>query len=134
MLRSLAPILLGLSAVLFAAFGAGFAFAPSWMASHVDLALTSPTARADVAAIYGGLELGLGAFLGLCLLRGRLRTGLLAAGLALAGIALVRGFHLAAYGGEAMLWAVLAAETAGAAMSLWLVGSVTDGGPTSAAA
>jgi hypothetical protein len=134
MTRTLARFLLGLAAVLFAAFGAGFAFAPASMASHVDLAVTSPTARADVAAIYGGLELGLGAFLALCLVRGRLHTGLLAAGLALAGIALVRGFHLAAYGGEAMLWGVLAAETAGAALSLWLVGSVGDDVPASAAA
>lgn len=131
MAPSIARILLALSAVLFAAFGAGFAVAPAWMASHVDLALTTPTARADVAAIYGGLELGLGAFLGLCLFRNRLRTGLLAAGLALAGIALVRGFHLAAYGGEPMLWGILASETAGAALALWLTGAVSDDGSPS---
>jgi hypothetical protein len=124
--RSVSRIVLGLSAVLFAAFGLAFAVAPAWMAGQVDVSLASSTGRADVAAIYGGLELGLGAYLGLCLWSGRLRTGLMAAGFALAGIAVVRGAHLAAYGGAGVLWAALAAEAAGAALALWGIRTSAD--------
>jgi hypothetical protein len=115
-----------LSAVLFAAFGAAFAVAPAWMAGQVDISVASSTGRADIAAIYGGLELGLGAFLALCLWHGRLRTGLMTAGFALAGITVVRCVHLVAYGGAGVLWAALAAEAAGAALAIWGLRTMRD--------
>jgi hypothetical protein len=124
--RSVARILLGLSAVLFAAFGAAFAVAPAWMAAQVDIVVTSPTGRADLAAIYGGLELGLGAYLALCLWKGRLRTGLTVAALALSGLALVRGVHLLAHGGATAVWAALGAEAVGAALALWGTRTAVD--------
>lgn len=122
-----ARILLFTVAAVFAAFGTAFALAPAYMAGLVDIVLPTPTARADLAATYGGLELGLAAFLFLCLRRGALGPGLLAGAWCLAGFAVVRGTHLVTGGGAGLLWAVLAAEALGAALLFWAARSVPWG-------
>ena len=85
-------VVLATAAVLFAAFGLGFALAPHPMAATIDLPLTTPTATADFVATYGGFEIGFAVFLFTCLARReRVRLGLLASGYAVAGFAVARG-------------------------------------------
>lgn len=88
---TLARLVLVLNAITFAVLGAWSLLAPATVASHIDLGLTSPTARADFMAFYGGFELGLAAFLAWCALRpARVRPGLVALGLGLSGAGLGR--------------------------------------------
>ena len=54
----LARIVLLLSALPFAGVGLAFLLQPAGMGSLVGLSLESPTADADVRAVYGGLQLG----------------------------------------------------------------------------
>ncbi len=55
-------VLLG-SALAFGGIGFAFLLAPSAMAAHVDVSLAGATADNDVRAVYGGLQLGVAAFL-----------------------------------------------------------------------
>jgi hypothetical protein len=114
-----ARVLLAAVAAVFAALGTAFALAPAYMAGLVDIVLPTPTARADLAATYGGLELGLAVYLLACLRSGAIRPGLLAAGWCLAGFAAVRGAHLVTGGGARLLWAILVAEVVGAVLLFW---------------
>ncbi len=76
---SFARIVLGLSALPFAAVGLAFLVAPTSMASLVDVDVTSPTADADVRAVYGGLQLGCAFILALASSRPEwVRSGLVA--------------------------------------------------------
>jgi hypothetical protein len=58
-----ARLVLGLSALAFAGIGAAFLLAPEAMAARVGLSLAGATAANDVRAVYGGLQLGVGACL-----------------------------------------------------------------------
>ena len=58
-----ARLVLWLSAVAFAAIGAAFLLAPVAMAARVGVSLAGATAANDVRAVYGGLQLGVGACL-----------------------------------------------------------------------
>src|SRR5919108_5202325 len=62
---SLILILIGAG---FIGFGAAFALRPARMAALTGLSLTSPTARADFVATYGGFQFGFGLFLLACAL------------------------------------------------------------------
>lgn len=92
-----AQIFLAVAGLVFAGTGATFLFAPLLapsLATH-----TAPTADAinDVRAIYGGMEIAYGVFLGLCATRPRLyEAGYLAAILlgAIAGASRFLGFAL----------------------------------------
>ncbi len=55
--------LLGLFALGFAGFGAAYALLPSDMAALTGILLANGSATIDFAATYGGLQLGLAAFL-----------------------------------------------------------------------
>lgn len=55
---------IGLCGAGFAAFGAAFLWQPAPLAARVDIHLTTPVALAEIRTVYGGLELGLGIFLG----------------------------------------------------------------------
>lgn len=129
MTPSAARSLLALAAVVYAAFGLAFALAPVGMAALVQIALPTPTARADFAATYGGLELGLAAFLAVCLRQGALAPGLLAAGCGLAGLGAVRLAYLLHGGGSGLLWALFVAEAAGAGLAFWAARRVPSGDP-----
>jgi len=59
-------IILALGGASFAAFGIWLMITPRALAA-VDLNPLSPNARAEVRAMYGGLELGIAIFLLLCL-------------------------------------------------------------------
>ena len=58
-----ARLVLGLSALAFAGIGAAFLVAPEAMAARVGVSLAGAAAANDVRAVYGGLQLGIAAFL-----------------------------------------------------------------------
>lgn len=94
-----ARILLGANAAMFLALGAWVLAAPATVAGFVALDLSTPTARAEFLAFYGGFELGFGAFLAVCALRPAwIEPGLLALGLALLLTGAARAFGIATGG------------------------------------
>lgn len=118
--------LLLLSAVTFGAFGLAFALFPTALAAYVEIVATTPSARADVAATYGGLEIGVAAFQAWCLRRGAVRTGLVAAACGFGGLGAVRLAHLVVAGGSAFVWALLAAEVVGVGLATWGARQASD--------
>jgi hypothetical protein len=117
-----ARLYVGLISLTFVGVGIAFLLAPLWGAGSVDLVLPTATARTDVRATYGGLDLGFGLFLAACSHRNEwVRPGLLAVGLALGGFAAGRLVGLAAEGGlSGLLWGLLAIELPGALLAFYL--------------
>ena len=113
--------LLGLIALGFTGFGLAFILYPHQLAAPVGISLPSGTARADFMATYGGLELGVGAFLAYCAARPeRVRLGLIAAGCTLSGFAVARVLGILIAASVAPLIHVyLAIEIAAAALAFW---------------
>lgn len=92
-------IVLALDALLFAAFGAAYWAIPQEMAAKVGVSMANGAALIDVQGIYGGLELGLGLFLGYCARSGeRTRVGLAAGSFVLCSIAASRLVAIARFG------------------------------------
>jgi hypothetical protein len=108
-------------ALVFAAFGTAFSLLPRELAALTEIELATPTARVELASLYGGMELGIAAFLAYCALdRGRVRAGLIAAAWILAGTALVRGVGVLSAGPvRPVLYLLLALEASGVALALW---------------
>lgn len=80
-----------LDALLFGAFGALYWVIPEQMAVKVGIVVTGRPGIIDLQGLYGGLEVGLAAFLIYCRQSPeRLRLGLVAGSFALAAIALSR--------------------------------------------
>lgn len=76
------------SALIFILVGAGFLLIPKQYADVLEISLPTAMARTDVRATYGGLELGFGIFLVLCVVRREwIRPGLWALALATGGFA-----------------------------------------------
>lgn len=117
-----APILvLKLTAFAFLAFGlVGLAY-PELVVGPAGVLLTVPSARAEIRAFYGGLELGFGLFLWAGALRPDLRiAATLAATCSLFGLVLARTFGLMAeqfVNGLHVGMGTL--ELVGAALNLW---------------
>lgn len=107
---------LWLSALVFAAFGVLFALDPAGWGAKVDLGVATPTARTEIRAMYGGLELGIAVFLGWCTLDpARVHPGLMAALCMFVGLALARGLSLVADpGSRSVMYPVIGAEIVGA--------------------
>jgi hypothetical protein len=83
---TLARAALLFGAVVFAGIGLGFLIVPVQWAALVEISLPTAMARTDLRATYGGFDLAVGVFLGLCALRTEwIRPGLVALGLAAAG-------------------------------------------------
>lgn len=120
----IARAVLLLSALVFGGFGLAFTVRPVALARLVDIRLESPTARIEFAAMYGGFELGVAAFLLICAREPAwVRPGLVLSGSALAGFAAVRLLGLATQpGGWPLLSVLFAAEAAGSALSFWAAG------------
>ncbi len=118
-------VILWLLAIGFAGFGVAYASWPTAMAALTDIALPNGTARIDFAATYGGVQLGLATFLGLCARareRSRTRSGLLASACVLLGLVIVRVVGLlSAAGAGAVIYLGLTIELIGAALALWAV-------------
>jgi hypothetical protein len=110
---------LAAGAVGFAGFGAALLTVPSLL-GVVDLAPPSATAASDLRAVYGGIELGVGVFLGVCAGRPAWRTpGLAAMTLALGGAAVGRLLGLTLDGAPRPIALVFGAlELAGALAAL----------------
>jgi hypothetical protein len=138
--QRLARAVLLVTALAFAGPGLGFLVAPDRLAGWLDLAPGSVTARSDLRAVMGGLELALAACLALCALRAaRLRDGLALQMLAIGGLVAGRLVSLGADGTPgALAWLLLALEIVLlafgvlAAMNLWAIGrrqsSTAEGG------
>jgi hypothetical protein len=76
------------AALVFVGIGLGFLIVPVQWAAIVEIPLPTAMARTDLRATYGGFDLAVGVFLGLCALRAEwIRPGLVALGLAAAGFA-----------------------------------------------
>lgn len=110
-------ILLVLLGLMFLGFGVAFLLRPTQMAQMVRIELPEPTARTEIRAFYGGLEIGLAVFLFVCAATGAwVQPGLLAAGLACAGPALGRTVGLVLDGRpQSVIFTILAVEVACAA-------------------
>jgi hypothetical protein len=76
------------SALIFVVVGAGFLLIPKRYGDALEISLPTAMARTDVRATYGGLELGLGIFLIICVVRREwIRPGLWALALTVGGFA-----------------------------------------------
>jgi hypothetical protein len=104
---------LSLTSLGFVGFGLAYTLWSLPMARLTGILLPTPTARIDFAATYGGLQIGFGLFLFMCVRRPAwTEPGLCAAVVSLSGLVLVRLLSLAAVGGEAtvVIWVGLALE------------------------
>ena len=115
----LSSVSLSLAAVAFVGAGLAFVAAPGLLAL-VDLVPTTATARSDVRAVFGGLELGVGAWLALCVRRPAWhRPALVAQALAFGGLAAARLLSLGLDGvPRAVTFALWVPELAGMALAL----------------
>ena len=110
----LTTAVLCLAGLMYLGFGVAFLIAPGPLADLVHLSVEHPVARTEIRAFYGGLEVGFGIFLLLCLwVRGAARTGALALALVAGCTVLGRVVGLAVdhSAGSTML-AILAVEGA----------------------
>ena len=112
-----ARLVVGVSVVAYGGVGAFFLLAPELAAAQVDLGLGSATADNDVRAVYGGLQLGVAAFLCIALRREAwLSPALALLGVTMGGLALARLVSWAAVGlPSGLALALHAAEVAGVA-------------------
>lgn len=84
----LTRLFLGFTALAFAGYGAACLVAPEIVADAAGLGLASDVARAEVRAMYGGLQIAVGALAAAALLRPALQPGvLLALAFVFAGLA-----------------------------------------------
>ncbi|HEU4681005.1 MAG TPA: DUF4345 family protein [Gemmatimonadales bacterium] len=112
----------GFTAAAFIGFGIAFTFWPGPLAAVVDIGLPTATARVDLAATYGGFELGFGAFLLLALFRPAwTEAGLWAGMLALGGFAAVRlgSLVLSTAPVRSAIYLALGLEVIGMLLNLW---------------
>lgn len=113
-------ILLLLNAAAFAFFGVKWLLSPETMALGLGIHLTNADAITDAQAVYGGLELGVGVFLGICAVKKPMQhAGLLAATATLSGLALCRGLgiFLAHQHVTGATWQLLATDVTGATLN-----------------
>lgn len=111
----------------FCGFGLVYALWPALMAALTDLALPSPSARADFMATYGGCQVGFGLFLLACTRDPSwLAPGLWAGTAVLGGLACARGLGVLVAAGRvrATIWIGLAIELTGALLDGWALGRV----------
>ena len=113
--------LLACAAVL-AAYGAVFLVQPAALGGLVGLEFASPDATVEIRAFYGGLELGIAAFLFACASsRSLLSAGLLFCALAFSFAGIARLLGVLQYGAAGQAHVIVGAvELAGAALSAWL--------------
>ncbi len=88
-------LVLWTSALTFLGFGIAFAVAPTEMTAVVEIEAATPMARADIRAMYGGLEIGAGLAMALCACSKRqVVAGVVLATLMLAAMASMRGLGI----------------------------------------
>ena len=114
-------ILVMLGGLIFLGFGAWFLIQPE-MVEGIGITLEGPTARADVRAVYGGFELGIGLLLVLCASRVAWhRVGLVAGACAAGGFFVGRLVGIALESGDVdgLMWGFLALEGSWTLVYLW---------------
>lgn len=110
-MKSCDRALILIAALITAGFGVWLLINPMALAG-VGIPADSPIARVEIRAMYGGLELGIAAFLLWCAaVPAWRRVGLVAAALMVGGIALGRGLGILLEGGaEPLMWFFFAIE------------------------
>lgn len=113
-------------------FGVAFVLRPVEMAGVLHLSLSAPSARIEVRAVYGGMQVGLGVFLLVCAMRRNLlRVGLSAAACVFTGLAVARFFGLMLEGfSQPLMLIVLMLEAMVAVLATW--GAATTPGARAA--
>jgi hypothetical protein len=119
-MKSVDQLLIVIAALTFTGFGLWFLFKPEALAG-IGIEVTSPSARTDIRATYGGFEMGVAAFLFWCALREDWQhMGLIAATLIVAGFGVGRAIGILIEGGATtFMWSLLAIEVAYTACGLW---------------
>ncbi len=113
-------IVLWLDALLFGAFGALYWVIPEQMAVKVGIVVTGRPGIIDLQGLYGGLEVGLAAFLIYCTRSPeRVRIGLVAGSFALAAIASSRIVAIMHFGfPDAGVTSLVALDLVGAILNI----------------
>ena len=108
---------IGLAAVAFGGFGLVLLIAPGVL-GLIGVEIARPAGAVELRAFYGGLELGMAVFFAAALMRPAWwRPALVVQVLAIGGAALGRLFGvIVGGGGEPLVYALMAAEAAGAAV------------------
>ena len=120
MRRTVFPHLLTvLNVLVFLGFGVAFLVDPQMFFDEVDLVLTPPAALLEIRAMYGGMQIGVAAFVASSLF-GVVprRDAILLSGLALAGLAGVRGIGMVTMGVYGVHVQLFSPEAVGAAINL----------------
>jgi hypothetical protein len=113
-------LVLVLIALTYMGFGFMFLFDPDTWAGILALSFTTPAGRTDFRATYGGLEIGIGAFLLLCALRREfVRVGLFAGACALIAMATARSTGMLLDGFDFLQLFIAASEWLGGALATW---------------
>lgn len=114
-----ARVWLGLNGGVFLLYGLYCLIAPSVPADYAGMVLPNASARTEVAAMYGGLQAGVGGLLAWTALRAeRVPLGLTVLIVVLGSLALGRGFGLLAHGATAYNLGAIAYEGSGALLGL----------------
>ncbi|MCB9639037.1 MAG: DUF4345 family protein [Myxococcales bacterium] len=110
-----------LGSFVYVGIGLVFVLWPKFMGAQVAISLNSPTALADFRAVYGGLQLGVGAFLGYCACKKEMHhAGLLLACCCFGGLFGVRVLsHLLQPSWDGLHFALGGAELVGVLVALW---------------
>lgn len=104
---------------VFLGFGIAFLVAPQTLLGPLDIELGSTAAHVEIRAMYGGLELGIAAFVAWTWFRGGDRRQVFAlSGLALGGLAVVRAVGLFLVGLHPLLVQLLVSELIGVAANV----------------
>jgi hypothetical protein len=112
-------VILGVTAVVYAAIGVAFIVAPDSLLPRVNITAPPGTALTDIRAVYGGLDFGIGAFLAFCYLRRQIALGLYASAFTLAGLACARTIGIILQPEQdPITYYLLAAEIIGVALAI----------------
>ena len=120
---TLARLLVAINAAIFGTWGIAFLLQPVALAAKLDIALTSPSAIADLRAMYGGMNIGFAIAFGLGVRYAAwLRPTLIIATLASTGLATGRLLTMAIDGRPSLfIIALLISELTGVAFGVWLL-------------
>lgn len=111
-------VVLWIDALIYAGLGAWLVVDPVASLAGVGVTVSAPAGVTELRAMYGGLELGLGAFLALTALRPAWReAGLWMAALSVGGLGLARGLSAALDAASPMLWGFVALELTATALN-----------------
>ena len=116
----IARFVLWVSGLVFIGFGVAFFLAPVLMSDQVQIRLLTESARTGVRAVYGGLQIGFGAFCVFCALsHSRAIPGLVGIAFTLGGMACARVAGMVIDGSpEPIIFGLLAGEASGALLAL----------------